>query len=314
MVEPPASQLRSAASLRLVVLHAVYTQTDGSRRPHYRRCSPIRRIRSREGRRSRSWRTSSREIPLSHHAPVRNSLRSFGQVQEWSSAFPRPATRHIGGCELYGLVIGVIGALARLAERLGERLRADRTTTGRPPTNTPRTCPLRTRPSALSTSTAGRAVIRVTPAEIACLADASALGAGVRRCLQAGCASASWLDCAGVESISCTAWSTWPRRSWRSRSAAVRAAQDPRPPPPDRAPSPRDRRAGAARTSTGGRPTALCRPQRGECSQGSLRSKNSGSPTLIAASSSISACSSGGGCLRSPSRASASEVKYTAMV
>jgi hypothetical protein len=135
---------------------------------------------------------------------------------------------------------------------LAKRLRADRTTTGRPPTNTPPPCSLRTRPSALSTSTAGRAVIRVTPAEIACLADASALGAGVRRCLQAGCASASWLDCAGVESISCTAWSTWPRRSWRSRSAAVRAAQDPRRPPPDRAPSLRGRRAGAAPTSTGG--------------------------------------------------------------
>jgi hypothetical protein len=54
--------------------------------------------------------------------------------------------------------------------------------------------------------------------------------------------------------------------------------------------------------------------QRWLYSQGCLRSKNSGSPTLIAASSSIWACSSGGGCLRSPWRASASEVKYTAMV
>jgi hypothetical protein len=54
--------------------------------------------------------------------------------------------------------------------------------------------------------------------------------------------------------------------------------------------------------------------QRGEYSQGCLRSKNSGSPMLRAAISSIWAWISVGGCLRSPSRASASEVKYTAMV
>jgi EAL domain-containing protein (putative c-di-GMP-specific phosphodiesterase class I) len=50
-------------------------------------------------------------------------------------------------------------------------------------------------------------------------------------------------------------------------------------------------------------------PQRGEYSQGWVRSKNSGSPTLSAAISSIWAFSSGGGSLRSPSRAAASEVK-----
>src|SRR6266536_5778830 len=54
--------------------------------------------------------------------------------------------------------------------------------------------------------------------------------------------------------------------------------------------------------------------QRGEYSQGCLRSKNSGTPTLSAAISSIWAFSSGGGSLRSPSRAASSEVKYNAMV
>jgi hypothetical protein len=56
------------------------------------------------------------------------------------------------------------------------------------------------------------------------------------------------------------------------------------------------------------------RAQRGEYSQGSLRSKNSGSPALRDAISSIWALSLGGSSLRSPSRASASEVKYMAMV
>jgi hypothetical protein len=45
------------------------------------------------------------------------------------------------------------------------------------------------------------------------------------------------------------------------------------------------------------------RSQRGEYSQGCLRSKNSGSPTLSAFISSIWAFASGGGSLRSPSRA-----------
>ena len=49
--------------------------------------------------------------------------------------------------------------------------------------------------------------------------------------------------------------------------------------------------------------------QRGECIQGSFRSRNSGSPTLSLPSSSICAASSGGTSLRSPSRAAASEVK-----
>src|SRR5512133_1705146 len=52
--------------------------------------------------------------------------------------------------------------------------------------------------------------------------------------------------------------------------------------------------------------------QRGEYSQGCLRSKNSGSPTLSAAISFIWTFSSGGGSLRSSSRVAASEVKYTA--
>jgi len=55
-------------------------------------------------------------------------------------------------------------------------------------------------------------------------------------------------------------------------------------------------------------------PQRGAYSQGCLRSKNSGSPMLSCCISSICAFSSGGGSLRSPSRASASEVKYIVMV
>ena len=46
--------------------------------------------------------------------------------------------------------------------------------------------------------------------------------------------------------------------------------------------------------------------EHGEYGQGRLRSKNSGSPTLRAAISSIWACSSGGSSLRSPSRASTS--------
>src|SRR5207244_13379479 len=56
------------------------------------------------------------------------------------------------------------------------------------------------------------------------------------------------------------------------------------------------------------------RPYFGELSQGSFRSKNSGTPTLSLSISSIWAFSSGGGSLLSPSRASASEVKYSAMV
>jgi hypothetical protein len=54
--------------------------------------------------------------------------------------------------------------------------------------------------------------------------------------------------------------------------------------------------------------------QRGAYSQGCLRSKNSGTPMLSCCISSIWAFSSGGGSLRSPSRAAASEVKYIAMV
>jgi hypothetical protein len=52
----------------------------------------------------------------------------------------------------------------------------------------------------------------------------------------------------------------------------------------------------------------------GESITGRLRSKNSVSPTLTLFISSICACSSGGISLRSPSRASASEVKYMIMV
>jgi hypothetical protein len=52
----------------------------------------------------------------------------------------------------------------------------------------------------------------------------------------------------------------------------------------------------------------------GESITGRLRSKNSVSPTLSLFISSICACSSGGISLRSPSRASASEVKYMTMV
>jgi hypothetical protein len=52
----------------------------------------------------------------------------------------------------------------------------------------------------------------------------------------------------------------------------------------------------------------------GEMITGCLRSKNSVSPTLSLFISSIWACSSGGISLRSPSRASASEVKYMTMV
>lgn len=59
-----------------------------------------------------------------------------------------------------------------------------------------------------------------------------------------------------------------------------------------------------------GRP---CEPasdrQPGERSQGSLRSKYSGSPMLSPAISSSAGLRSGGGSLRSPSRASSSEVK-----
>ena len=47
---------------------------------------------------------------------------------------------------------------------------------------------------------------------------------------------------------------------------------------------------------------------------GCLRSKNSGSPTLSLFISSMVACNSGGTSLRSPSRASASVVKYMTMV
>jgi hypothetical protein len=47
---------------------------------------------------------------------------------------------------------------------------------------------------------------------------------------------------------------------------------------------------------------------------GCLRSKNSVSPTLSLFISSMLACNSGGSSLRSPSRASASEVKYMTMV
>ena len=52
----------------------------------------------------------------------------------------------------------------------------------------------------------------------------------------------------------------------------------------------------------------------GETITGLLRSKNSVSPTLSLFISSICACNSGGISLRSPSRASASEVKYMTMV
>lgn len=55
-------------------------------------------------------------------------------------------------------------------------------------------------------------------------------------------------------------------------------------------------------------------PYRGEYSQGCFRSKNSGTSMLSASISSICAFSSGGGSLRSPSRAATSEVKYNAMV
>ena len=54
--------------------------------------------------------------------------------------------------------------------------------------------------------------------------------------------------------------------------------------------------------------------QPGELRIGCLRSKNSGSPMLSLFISSICACNSGGGSLRSPSRASASEVKYMTIV
>src|SRR6266516_1434321 len=52
----------------------------------------------------------------------------------------------------------------------------------------------------------------------------------------------------------------------------------------------------------------------GELSQGSFRSKNSGTPTLSLSISSIWAFSSGVGSLRSPSLASSSDVKYRAIV
>ena len=52
----------------------------------------------------------------------------------------------------------------------------------------------------------------------------------------------------------------------------------------------------------------------GEMIAGCLRSKNSVSPTVSLPISSICACNSGGSSLRSPSRASASEVKYMTMV
>ena len=52
----------------------------------------------------------------------------------------------------------------------------------------------------------------------------------------------------------------------------------------------------------------------GERMAGCLRSKNSGSPTLSLFISSMFACKCGGTSLRSPSRASASEVKYMTMV
>ena len=59
----------------------------------------------------------------------------------------------------------------------------------------------------------------------------------------------------------------------------------------------------------------LClRAGQGEYSQGCLRSRNSGSPMMSWLISSICAFSCGGGCLRSPSRAACSEVKYMAMV
>lgn len=54
--------------------------------------------------------------------------------------------------------------------------------------------------------------------------------------------------------------------------------------------------------------------QPGELRIGCLRSKNSGSPMLRLFISSIWACNSGGSSLRSPSRASASEVKYMTIV
>ncbi len=54
--------------------------------------------------------------------------------------------------------------------------------------------------------------------------------------------------------------------------------------------------------------------QSGELRIGCLRSKNSGSPMLSLFISSIWACNSGGSSLRSPSRASASEVKYMTIV
>jgi hypothetical protein len=52
----------------------------------------------------------------------------------------------------------------------------------------------------------------------------------------------------------------------------------------------------------------------GEVIIGCLRSKNSVSPTLSLFISSMLACNSGGSSLRSPSRASASEMKYITMV
>ncbi len=52
----------------------------------------------------------------------------------------------------------------------------------------------------------------------------------------------------------------------------------------------------------------------GECSQGSFRSKNSGTPMVSASISSICAFSSGGTSFFSPSRAASSEVKYSAIV
>ncbi len=59
---------------------------------------------------------------------------------------------------------------------------------------------------------------------------------------------------------------------------------------------------------------AWLRDHFGEMIAGCLRSKNSVSPTVSLPISSICACNSGGSSLRSPSRASASEVKYMTMV